>query len=1188
MNDDHPQCSYCDKIVKDNARALECDVCHRWIHMICNKLDQKGYDYHTTHPNAPFTCLSCLEKYIPFSSLDNNQFNLCVRLGVNFITNEFNINYAPRIRDQKLFIEVNKSMYNSIHNISNDLDDDEDDDVEINMNCKYYGTDDFIKAKFKEEKTFSVIHLNIHSIERHIEEFRIILQMLDFKFDIICISESKILKNRNPLTSIDIQGYQKPIGTPTESKKGGVLIYVKDGINYKPRSDLNIYKPKELESQFVEIINENETNTIVGVIYRHPCMNPNIFNDEYLKVLTDKMEKENKTKYITGDFNLDLLKTSNHTPTYNFLEILMSQLILPSITIPTRINPINNTIIDNILTNNINPDLKSGNLTVGISDHLPSFIIVPRKNKNHMPKKHNIYKLDTKNMDKENFILDFLNIDWSKLENKEVNIATATFFDDMNELIEKYTPRKKVTQKEFKQRFKPWITDDITSKIKDKNKILNKISKSKNANEKAELRMEFNRRKNEITRLIRISKKDYYERYFTKHKENLGKVWKGIREIINIKAKCSDYPTCIIDNKETITDPVEIANRFNNFYSSVADSILEKRKYNGTKSFKDFLKADSRTNISMALYECDDVEVRNIIMMLNPKKKNGPNSIPTEILQLLVNDICKPLAIIFNLSFNSGECPDLLKIANTIPVFKKDSKLIVSNYRPISLLSNINKILEKLMFKRVYDFLEKNNSIYNLQFGFRSKHSTNHALIDITENIRSALDKGKIAGGIFVDLQKAFDTVNHEILIYKLNHYGIRGKVCDWFTSYLTNRMQYVSILGYNSGVKYMRHGVPQGSVLGLLLFLLYINDLHKAIIYSKVYHSADDTNLLNISNNPKTLQNQINTDLKMLYKWLLANKISLNCAKTESIIFHKPGQKPTFDFKIKMNGHRVRPSDFIKYLGIYLDSTLSGRFHCDILTKKLKRANGMLCKIRHYVPDTELRSIYYAIFSSHMVYGSQIWGQSITTHNEKIFKLQNKALRIISFSDFRAEANPIYRSKHILKLDDQVKLQNCLFVYDFLNRTLPTCFDDYFSRISDVHSTNTITSTLGCLFTPFLSTTRYGLHSITRHCIDDWNFFSKTLNSDLSLLSRPILKQKISLYILNSYDPTYNNNINNNNNNNNINNNNNNRRPQQIYNPRRGRANRAYHNNFYGQLRHDRPRPAFQSRWDDGPVNLI
>ena len=214
------------------------------------------------------------------------------------------------------------------------------------------------------------------------------------------------------------------------------------------------------------------------------------------------------------------------------------------------------------------------------------------------------------------------------------------------------------------------------------------------------------------------------------------------------------------------------------------------------------------------------------------------------------------------------------------------------------------------MYARVYKFLEENKCLYSLQFGFRTKYSTNLSLIDITESIRSALDNRKVAGGVFVDLQKAFDTVNHEILIYKLNHYGIRGTVNDWFSSYLSNRSQYVSILGFKSNTLNVKHGVPQGSVLGPLLFLLYINDLHKAIKYSKVYHFADDTNLLNISASYKKLQKQLNIDLKLLYKWLLANKISLNCAKTELIIFHKPGQKPDYTFKIKVNGHHIRPSD--------------------------------------------------------------------------------------------------------------------------------------------------------------------------------------------------------------------------------------------------------------------------------------
>ena len=207
------------------------------------------------------------------------------------------------------------------------------------------------------------------------------------------------------------------------------------------------------------------------------------------------------------------------------------------------------------MTNNIHPNLKSGNLTIGISDHLPSFIVIPRKNQSHLPKKHNLYKRDTKNFDRENFILDFLSIDWEgELNNKGVNEATAKFFQVMNELINRYIPLKKITQKEYKRKYKPWITDIIVNKINDKNNILSKITKCMDLTRKAELKDAFKTIRNEITQITRSNKKNYYENYFTKHKDNLSKTWRGIKEIISLKNKNSDYPSCIIDQGNTITE----------------------------------------------------------------------------------------------------------------------------------------------------------------------------------------------------------------------------------------------------------------------------------------------------------------------------------------------------------------------------------------------------------------------------------------------------------------------------------------------------------------------------------------------------------------------------------------------------------------------------------------------------------
>ena len=347
-------------------------------------------------------------------------------------------------------------MFNKLNQEINEyntrvINEENESDYNQPVTCNYYSIKEFTECKFNTRKTFSIMHLNIHSIQLHIDELKYFLNMLEHTFDIVTISESKL--KSEPSVNIEIPGYKTPISTKTEAEKGGTLIYIAEGINYKPRKDLEIYQSKELESTFIEIINPKESNDIIGVIYRHPNMDTTQFIDNKFNDLLVKLSQErNKKVYIAGDFNFDPLKMSTHTATSNFYNKATSNLLVPLITLPTKIKNKNNTLIDNIFTNQFNPDTISGNITVNISDHLPSFMITPRTNQNHLPKKHNIYTSELKIFDRENFIADLLAIDWnSTIVEDNVNLSFNQFLESVNKIIDKYIPLKKCLTKSIRE-----------------------------------------------------------------------------------------------------------------------------------------------------------------------------------------------------------------------------------------------------------------------------------------------------------------------------------------------------------------------------------------------------------------------------------------------------------------------------------------------------------------------------------------------------------------------------------------------------------------------------------------------------------------------------------------------------------------------------------------------------------------
>ena len=1126
-------CSSCHKNVNKNHRAILCDICDQWIHLKCNLLNRNDYKKLQNDP-SPFFCLPCSSTIFPFGCVTNNEFYSLITKGISFPDpnddSTLSRPLSPQIQNH--ISNLNLYLDNYLHSLNEG-----NDDCISPINCNYFSPEEFDKAKFQSNTSFSTFHLNIHSIQKHIDTLRTLITSLEsdqFQFDVIAISESKLKPNCEPTVDISIDNFHAPISTPSEASKGGVLLYVNKKLNFKPRPDLHIYESKTLESAFVEIINPKKANDVIGVIYRHPSMAVEHFNDLHIRPLVSTLGLEkNKNIHLAGDFNVNLLNLSSHPLSSEFFDIMCSNHLLPSISLPTKLNSSDkHTLIDNIFTNCFNPDIISGNILLNISDgHLPSFMLIPKPNHNHLPKKHNLFKRNIKNFnpDDKDFPIQkrlmsqkITQLDWNHImesDKSDANIAFDNFWSSLEPIIDEFMPLEKVTNKEHKRRFKPWITQGLMNCMRRRDKLLHKYINTKNPLRKQAFHSEYKTLRNQIVQLTTHSKNLFYKKYFETNCSNLKKIWSGIKSITNIKQTTSSSPSSICDNDKIVTDPTEISNCFIKTYSSVADDILNKRPYNGDGDYKKYLPPSIPNSIRID--HVDDDEICVIISACCAKKSSGPFSIPSFILYHMQKELAKPLSMIANISLTTGIHPEKLKIAKIIPFFKKGSKLKTSNYRPISLLSNINKIIEKMVYSRVFDFAQKHNLFYNLQFGFRPKYSTAQTLINITENIRDSLDNGIFSCAVFVDFQKAFDTVNHNILLSKLAHYGIRGSMNNWFKSYLSGRKQFVSVNGFDSEMLDMKHGVPQGSVLGPLLFLLYINDLHNSIKYSKTYHFADDTNLLITGKNFYKLQSNLNKDLKGLYKWLLANKISLNAAKTELVIFRKPSWNRPIS-KIKIAGTRIAPSTNTKYLGIFLDEFLNGSAHCDQLYTKLRRANGMIAKARHHIKHIpeHLKTIYHSIFSSHMIYGCQSWGLRENKFVKKIQVLQNNALRLISFApSFRDHVSHIYKEFEILKLNDFITMQNLLFVHDYFHNKLPPCFNGYFALSNSIHSHCTRTANQGQLFVPHIETIKYGFYSVKHQASIAWNSFSSSYpDSNFVTSSRFSFKQLITKHFLSIY----------------------------------------------------------------------
>ena len=408
-------------------------------------------------------------------------------------------------------------------------------------------------------------------------------------------------------------------------------------------------------------------------------------------------------------------------------------------------------------------------------------------------------------------------------------------------------------------------------------------------------------------------------------------------------------------------------------------------------------------------------------------------------------DILAPLIVhIANCSLREGICPDLTKIARVIPTYKdKGETYLYTNYRPISLLPVFSKILEKLIYNKIFHFLVRYKIIFKSQYGFRRGHSTTHATLDFLKTIDRAFEESEYAIGVFCDLSKAFDTLDHQILLTKLDHYGIRGKWHSWLASYLSNRKQYVDISGVCSSQKDITVGVPQGSILGPLLFLVYINDLPASLEKLTPVMFADDTNLVIKGKNMSQMISSLNSDLAVLDDYFKANKLKLNVDKTKMVCFHKRNLEfNKNDHHVYLDGTRMPFESNATFLGIILDEHLSWENHCNRVANKMARNAGILNRIKKCVPISSLNILYNSLIFPHYSYCLEAWGACQPKLLKRMKGLQKKSVRAICKSHWLSHTEPRMKNLKILKLEDQHKFQCMSLTYDMLKGYCPDVYN--------------------------------------------------------------------------------------------------------------------------------------------------
>ena len=1198
------RCDNCDLKIPKQQPKLKCTICDNYKHLSCQKLTKADARL-LIDSDIPWSCRECIENVLPVNACEkskistnntakkfkikcsscngfsysrqnvrtcgycNNLVHLkcwnnslgCNSCCENMIPGFHGYSYEllgdPCLKNNKIF-----NPYSRHHNtqlIGNIIDTEEQHNnffsevSELLISCKYKQPN---IAKMPTNNELSVLSLNVQGLLSKMDELRENIVLYE-KFDVLLFNETNFKPKKLPdgtsdITPITLEGFHDPIVQEPirkSGKGGGLVAYVNKRVC--EADDIEIFIPYEEaenvsgEFQFIKIKNckYNRKTIILANVYRSPSCKPKKFN-EFFNTLLQKLDcnrYSNKTIFIMGDFNQDLIQYDDNVDCQNLVDNAHSHGFSQIVSRPTRITENSATLIDHVYSNSVNNALSCNILTLDLSDHLAIHTkILINSNTNLSQKTSNGKTKDNSDFrifnEANNLVFEQL-IDDEIWEDIGDELDAQESYNKFEEIYLKHYDSAYPLKSTYKRRKnerenpKPWILPWLEDACARKNRLYHVFVKNPTPENKSKYK-----KLNEFCKKhIGIAKTKYYKSYFEKYKENSRKQWQFINGLLNRTKKRTSISNLVDSKGNTINTPNGIAESFNDYFSNIATnlkkkindpsigSILNSESYN----YQDFLKNPSNRDMNLEIVTGG--EVYNVICNFKNKSTLGAKMSALKIANKSIG-FTYTLASIINKSFQEGIFPDQMKNARVIPLHKEGSKSDVSNYRPISLLNSFSKIYEKLMHIRILKFLESNNSIYENQYGFRPGRCCEHALLNAQNSILDSLTKRKISLLLFIDFSKAFDMVEHEILLKKLEYYGIRGIALAWLKSYLSDRKQFVSVNGTDSTKQVIKHGVPQGSILGPLLFVIYINDIPNIATFAKFILYADDANILITASTIEEIHDQLTNLITKLLEWVNSNGLALNLKKTNYMIFSRSNvdlPKP-----LSISNIPIERKTEARFLGVIIDETLNWTRHVKTVISKMSRYVGIMYKLKKFLPLKVRLQIYHSFIQSHLNFCSLVWGFCSKSNIEAIFSKQKIGMRAVvpGFINYKFKDGEIpghtkaaFSEYKILTVHNLITLNSFIFMRKVRNFPclLPFSILNTISEESPVYGSNEETCT------NWLETYNTHIYRKSLFCKGPLLFISDEIYAKLdpdSLDSLPAYKTELKKVILNlqgSGEPT-------------------------------------------------------------------